>query len=104
MERKGAEELVRWYLRLNGYFTIESFIVHAADDPGRILNNQIGSHTETDILAVRMPYSKEITGKLSIVNHQPLVEGSYGRYDFVIAEVGNRSGSSTRRLTGKVTV
>lgn len=52
------ERFVASYLRLNGYFTVPNFIVHAADDPGRVSAGQVGNYTETDILGVRMPHSR----------------------------------------------
>ena len=50
------ETLVRWYLRFNGYFTVESFIVHEATNQ----RNQQGG--ETDVLGVRFPFSQENPG------------------------------------------
>lgn len=46
------ETFVRWYLRFNGYFTIENFIVH---DPRRLWKQTIGNQTELDTLAIRLP-------------------------------------------------
>jgi hypothetical protein len=91
---KKLEEFTRWFLRFNGYFSIENFIVHAADDPMRISGGVVAPHTETDTLAIRMPYSKEITGRLKIANYTPLVEGSDGRMDVIIAE--SKSGGENR--------
>ncbi|ABU60417.1 hypothetical protein [Roseiflexus castenholzii] len=88
------EKFVSWYLRFNGYFTIDNFVVHAADDPNRIRNGIIAPHTETDTIALRMPYSVEIAGNLRIANHEILVEGQNGRFDVVIAEV--KSGNDNR--------
>ena len=81
------ERFVVAYLRLNAYFTVPNFIVHAGDDPGRISSGQVGNYTETDVLAVRMPYSREVTGKLRVANHDSLVDGIAGKMDVVIAEV-----------------
>ena len=92
------ERFVRWYLRFNGYFTIENFIVHAGDDQSRISDEKIGSHTETDILAVRMPYSKEVTGKLFIANHEPLVNNITDRVDIVVAEVKTKNSNKPNRV------
>src|ERR1700687_1690085 len=81
-----VEEFVRWFLRLNGYFGVENFIVHAADDPSRISGGLIAPHTETDTIAVRMPYSTEVAGTLKIANYPQLTLGSEQRFDVVIAE------------------
>lgn len=84
------EKFVKWYLRFNEYFTIENFIVHAADNPNRIRGDFIAPYTETDIIAIRMPYSIEITSNLYIANHEILVSGQNKRFDVVIAEVKSR--------------
>lgn len=81
------EKFTSWYLRFNGYFTIDNFVVHAADDAGRIRNGLIAPHTETDSIAIRMPYSSEIAGNLRIANHNLLVENQNERFDVIIAEV-----------------
>jgi hypothetical protein len=88
------ERFVAAFLRLNAYFCVPNFIVHAADDPARISAGHVGNYTETDIIGVRMPYSAETTGALSIVNFQPLTSGTEGRFDAVIVEV--KSGKETR--------
>ncbi len=81
------ERFVRWYLRFNGYFTIENFIIH---NPERISDGLVGNYTESDILAVRMPYSTEVVGQLRIGNHGVLTLGAAGRHDLVIAEVKSK--------------
>lgn len=88
------ERFVRWFLRLNGYFTIESFIVHAADDPERISEGIVAPYTETDILGVRMPYSREVSGNLFIANFEGLVTDHPHGIDIVIAEV--KSGNDNK--------
>jgi hypothetical protein len=45
------ERLAYWYLRLNGFLTIENFIVH--DEGGR------GQRTDVDLIAFRFPHRKE---------------------------------------------
>lgn len=49
--KKSPERLAYWYFRLNGFLTIENFIVHS--DSG---NNQ---RTEVDLLAVRFSHRAE---------------------------------------------
>jgi hypothetical protein len=82
-----AEIIAKWYLRFNGYFIVDNFIVHAGDDPGRITKDKIGNHTETDILAIRHKFSKEISGKLNIENDPKIINKEDSNIDFVIAEV-----------------
>ena len=88
------EKLTNWYLRFNGYFTVDNFVVHAADDVTRISNGIVAPYTETDTIAIRMPYSAEITGILQIANHNVLVENQNKRFDVVIAEA--KSGNDTK--------
>jgi len=88
------EKFTSWYLRFNGYFTVDNFVVHAANDATRIRNGIIAPYTETDTIAIRMPYSAEITGELKIANHDILVEKQNGRFDIVIAEV--KSGNENK--------
>ncbi len=46
-----AERLAYWYFRLNGFFTIENFIVHSDTGPNQ--------RTDADVLAVRFAYRAE---------------------------------------------
>ncbi|RAV19474.1 hypothetical protein [Paenibacillus contaminans] len=48
-----GEELAYWYLRLNGFFTINNFVLH---------HNREGRTSDADILAVRFPYVYEEVG------------------------------------------
>lgn len=89
-----GETLAKWYLRLNGYFIIDNFIVHAGDDINRISKNIVGNHTETDILAIRHKFSKEITGPLHIQNDPKIINSTDTKIDFVIAEV--KTGKQSR--------
>jgi hypothetical protein len=81
------ERFAAAYLRLNGYFTVPNFIVHAADDPQRVSGGHVGNYTETDILGVRMPYSREVTGSLVVRNDPTLVTTADKKIDVVILEV-----------------
>ena len=69
------ERFVAAYLRLNGYFTVPNFIVHASDDPTRVSGGLVGNYTEVDTIGLRMPYSREVSGAKHIVNHPLLVDG-----------------------------
>lgn len=92
------EGFIAAYLRLNGYFTVPNFIVHAADDPERVSSGTVGNYTEVDIIGVRMPYSHEITGTLHIENHSVLTEGADGRTDVVIAEIKSSAANKPNRV------
>lgn len=87
LDSASAEILAKWYLRFNGYFLVDNFIVHAGDDPNRISKDKVGNHTETDILAIRHKFSKEITGSLHIENDPKIINKVDSKIDFVIAEV-----------------
>ncbi|MFH1369794.1 MAG: hypothetical protein ABII09_00675 [Planctomycetota bacterium] len=52
LDSKKMEKLAYWFFRLNGFLTIENFVVHPNDgsDP----------HTDIDLLSVRFPYRKEL--------------------------------------------
>lgn len=84
---KAGEQLAKWYLRLNGYFTVDNFIVHAGDDPKRISDELIGNYTETDILGVRFSHHREVSGELEIQNDPVLINKNCPLIDYVIAEV-----------------
>jgi hypothetical protein len=92
IDPKKLELLSKWYLRFNGYFTIESFYIHAADDPTRISKETVSNYTEIDLLGIRMPFNSEVTGELAIKNDSSLVLN--GKLDLVIAECksGNEGG------------
>jgi hypothetical protein len=92
------ERFVAAYLRLNGYFTVPNFIVHAADDPTRISGGLIGNHTEVDTIGLRMPHSREVTGAKHIANDPALVDGAVGKVDVVIAEVKSGNDSTPNRV------
>lgn len=85
------ERFVAAYLRLNAYFTVPNFIVHDAD---RVSDGKVGNRTETDIIGVRMRYSREAIGQLSVANHTLLVDGGRNKHDVVIAEV--KSGANAK--------
>ena len=47
-----SEDLAYWYFRLNGFLTIQNFVVHP--------NSGSAQKTEVDIIAARFPYRKEL--------------------------------------------
>jgi len=72
-----AEQLAYWYLRLNGFLTIQNFIVHP--DTGS------GQRTDADILGVRFPYRAELKPN-PMVDDEPFVQFKDRPY-IIIAEV-----------------
>lgn len=94
------ELLTKWYLRFNGYFTVDNFIIHAANDPGRISNGTIGNYSDIDVLGIRMPFHFERTGELEIKNDNRL--DCIDKIDIVIAECKTGNQNSVNKIwTGK---
>ena len=88
------ETFVRWYLRFNGYFGIENFIIHEPVPGG------IRQGGEFDILAVRFPSSREFAG-FEVENDVRLMQATIatrGLTDFVIAEVGGGGRKELNRI------
>ena len=80
------EELVRWYLRFNGYLYIDNFIVHEPNPT----STTVPQGAEIDILAVRFPFSRELISIKEVLRHETLEPPLPGMIDFVIAEVKAR--------------
>lgn len=80
-----AEQFVRWFLRFNGYFGIENFIVHDGNAVSH--SGSVGQLTEIDVLGVRNPHSIETVDPKTIKNFPMLTDGSSGYWDVVIGEV-----------------
>ena len=92
------EQFVIDYLRLNGYFTVPNFIVH---DSRRVWDSKVGNRTESDVLAVRMPYSNEHTEDLQIANDPLLVHGHEGKFDVVIGEAKSGTANNPNKVWRK---
>ncbi len=84
IDGKKFELFIKWYLRLNGYFTVDNFIIHAADDIKRISNGTVGNYTDIDVLGIRMPYHIEQSGDLKIMNDEQLL--CTEKIDIIIGE------------------
>ena len=76
-----TENLVRWYLRFNGYLGVENLIVH---EP---ISGAVPQGAEFDVVAVRFPFSREVAD-FELQRHSQL-EGieKPGVVNIVIAEV-----------------
>ncbi|MEO8285043.1 MAG: hypothetical protein ABI670_01240 [Chloroflexota bacterium] len=55
MSRNYAETIADWYLRLNGFFTVQDFVLHPPE-------SGLQNSSDTDILAVRFPDVSEKIG------------------------------------------
>jgi hypothetical protein len=55
MARPTPEKLGYWYLRLNGFMTMESFVLHSDS------RREPGQRTDADIYGVRFPFRRELT-------------------------------------------
>jgi hypothetical protein len=75
------EALVEFYLRLNGYLCIANYLYHRV--------GTFGLRTESDVLAVRMPYQREVLpdGREQANDPKVLLPESESWIDCVIAEV-----------------
>lgn len=80
------ELLVQWYTRFNKYFSIRSFIVHAADDAKRVSKGVVGNYSEIDVFGIKMPFSKEISGELEIADDEKLIPLAEPKIDILIGE------------------
>lgn len=101
-QARRQEEFVRWFLRFNGFFGIESFIVHRVTGDHEY-EKPIPSDTEADVLAIRLPFSKEEINEKQIPLFQGLVEEKDSFFDVVIAEVGGGKKSPNKIWNHKLT-
>lgn len=77
MSANRVEKLVYWYLRFNGYLTVENFTVHP--------DHKKDPEAEADILAVRFPLSKEEPEGYKFERDKDLILPDFT--DFIIGEV-----------------
>ncbi len=86
------ETLVELYLRLNGYFCIRNYLQHRVSG--------FGLETESDVLAVRMPYQEEILedGRRQPNDPALILSGQGEMVDCVIGEVKEPSVEFNRPL------
>ena len=94
------ESFVRWYLRFNGFFSVENFVIHEAGN-----GDIIPEGGEFDTIAVRYPHSKEQVDHTVIINDHRLDDAETKAdelIDFVIAEVksGRRNTLNSLWQTG----
>lgn len=59
-----AERLAYWFLRLNGFFILENYVI-----------DSYNSKAEHDLLAVRLPYAREAISGVDIEHHALFGEG-----------------------------
>ncbi|MBZ5608952.1 MAG: hypothetical protein LAP38_11885 [Acidobacteriia bacterium] len=74
------EAVAEWFLRLNGFFTVQNFVVHP-------VNTEEGSQqrTDADVLGFRFPKRQEIVSGEPLVDHPAFQDARLPT--FVIAEV-----------------
>ncbi len=73
-----AEDLAYWFLRINGFFTIQNFIIHP--------ESGFMQRTEVDILGVRFPFRKESVSQDNWMRDFSLFEECNKQF-FILAEV-----------------
>jgi|SRR5579872_326818 len=88
------EALVGLYLRLNGYFCIRNYLQHRTAG--------FGLETESDVLAMRMPYQAEVLGdgRLQPNDEDFVFPERYPTMDCIVAEVKESSVEFNRPLRG----
>lgn len=69
--RNYAEELAYWYLRLNGFFLIENFVIHRSE---KAEDEEAKYVSDADLLAVRFPNVSEVIGERPVVCHERLFQ------------------------------
>lgn len=76
--------MVSYYLRFNGYFVVDNFIVHDPQ-PGE---DRVRPATEVDTLAIRLPRTTErVLGRYELATHPKLIDATADlKTDLVIAE------------------
>jgi hypothetical protein len=77
------EALVTLYLRLNGYFCIRNYLYHLDK------SDHEGLRTESDVLAIRMPYQREVLSDETVQENDVdlILPPEDPRIDCLIAEV-----------------
>jgi len=79
LESPNLESAAEWFLRLNGFFTVQNFIVHP------VKREESQQRTDADVLGIRFPNRQEIVGGISLDDHKDFRNAQ--RPIFVIAEV-----------------
>ncbi len=87
------EEIVKVFMRLNGYFLVDNFIVHNGNANLPNCQQIIPQLTETDLLGIRLPHQQEIAGNLLIENFDSLILDN-NLIDLIIIET--KSGNSNK--------
>jgi len=77
MQAVDSEKLAYWYFRLNGFLTIENFVVHPDWKPKQ--------RTDIDVIAVRFPYRNELPGNTMIDDTRIILD--LNKIRIVLAEV-----------------
>lgn len=76
-----SETLVRWYLRFNGYLTVDNLVVHEPTE------GAVPQGAEFDVIGVRFPFSREVADfELPRDPHLGSIETS-GATNVVVGEV-----------------
>ena len=74
-----SEKLTYWYFRLNGFLTIQNFVVHP--------NSGSQQETEIDIIAARFPYRIELPGNENPIQDDDRLILKPDKIRIVLAEV-----------------
>ena len=92
-----AEKITYWYLRFNGFFPLTNFVLHKETNRGKLAipGGPLEHSADTDIIAIRMPYTDEVFGGKCSVDENIFGSSKIeldGMYCAIICEVkGGRS-------------
>jgi|SRR5579872_4866744 hypothetical protein len=88
------EALVELYLRLNGYFCIPNYLQHRIEG--------FGLDTESDVMAIRMPYQEEVLqdGRRQPNDDTVILPEDSADIDCIVAEVKEPSVEFNKSLRG----
>ncbi len=80
MQSINREKIAYWFFRLNGFLTIENFLIHHEQ-------RTRGNATELDLIGVRFPWRRELAMSGTRMQDYKIFEKSEKKIDLIITEV-----------------
>jgi hypothetical protein len=97
-----AERIAYWYLRLNGFFPLTNFVLHR--DGSSPISDTNMSTGDTDIIAVRLPYTDEVVGGADGVDRAVFRRNGIRIADRICAVICEIKGGSTVDVTNLMSI